>query len=137
MATEEEMARESRCLGLLRAKRWPQGIRCPRCSADRWRLHAGAGPRVGAAGTGGRPKYRCLCCNRTFNDLTGTVFARSRLPLWKWFECARRLREGPATCAQLAARLRVKVATAWRMRAVLRRAFCDPALNAAFEEASP
>ena len=120
MMTGEEMARESQCLELLRARRWPQGIRCPRCSAERWRVHAR--PRASA-----RLKYRCLQCRRVFNDLTGTAFAKSRLPLWKWFDCAGKLREGNATCAQLAGRLGVKVATAWRMRAVLRRMLCDPA----------
>lgn len=116
---------EQLCLERVRKARWPDGIRCPRCSDSDWRLHARGG---------GRPKYRCLRCGRTFNDLTGTVFAHSHLDLSKWFECARALHQGPKTCVQLSRLLGVKVATAWRLRKALRRAFCDPALVRLFEE---
>lgn len=117
---------EGRCLERVRKARWPNGIRCPRCSHAGWRLHA--------RGIDDRPKYRCLRCDRTFNDLTGTVFAHSHLDLGKWFECARALRQGPKTCVQLSRLLGVKVATAWRLRKSLRRAFCDPSLSQLFEE---
>ncbi|PIN70897.1 hypothetical protein COV94_00680, partial [Candidatus Woesearchaeota archaeon CG11_big_fil_rev_8_21_14_0_20_57_5] len=91
-----------------------------------WGLHA--------RGVDGRPKYRCRRCGRTFNDLTGTVFARSHLNLGIWFECARALKQGPKTCVQLSRLLGVKVATAWRLRKALRQAFCDPSLGRLFEE---
>ena len=120
------MEREQQCLERVRKARWPDGIRCPRCSHAGWRMHARGG--------NGRPKYRCLRCGRTFNDLTGTVFAHSRLPISTWFECARAMREGPKICTQLSRLLDVKVATAWRLRKALRRAFCDPALGRLFEE---
>jgi len=116
---------EQVCLERVRKSRWPDGIKCPRCSHAGWRLHA-----LGD----GRPKYRCRRCDRTFNDLTGTVFARSHLSLGTWFECARALKQGPKTCVQLSRILAVKVATAWRLRKALRQAFCDPSLGRLFEE---
>lgn len=109
----------------LKAWHWPDGIRCPRCRAARWSLHA-------RADRDGGPKYRCAVCMRTFNALTGTPFARSRLPLKTWFVCGARLRQGPATCAELARRLGVKVTTAWRMRRVLQRSLSAADLEALF-----
>lgn len=125
-----EVGRE-RHLTRVRAWRWPGGVRCPYCAAARWTLHA----RERGEGRGrGRPKYRCGSCLRIFNDLTSTPFAHSRLPLEKWFECAQHLRHGRATCADLARRLKVKVSTAWRMRAVLRRSFTTEEFDRLFGE---
>lgn len=106
----------------VRAERWKAGLRCPRCGGRDCALHM----RRGAAG---RRKLLCYACGRTFNDLTGTPFARSHLPLSAWFAAARLMAEGRPTCAELARRLQVKLATAWRVRRVLRRALADPALR--------
>lgn len=113
------------CLERVRAWRWPQGIHCPHCGAARWHRHERAGRAI-------RPKYRCGTCLRVFNDLTGTPFARSRLPLERWFECAEHMNQGRTTCAELARRLGVKVATAWRLRRVLRRSFSADEFRALF-----
>ncbi|MGB9595871.1 MAG: IS1/IS1595 family N-terminal zinc-binding domain-containing protein [Candidatus Poribacteria bacterium] len=36
----------------------------------------------------GLRQYRCKSCGRTFNDLTGTIFHDSQLPLSAWFSIA-------------------------------------------------
>lgn len=50
----------------LRDARFHDGVRCPRCGGDR--VH-----RWGSFG--GRQRYRCLRCRRTFSDLTATPAA--------------------------------------------------------------
>ena len=44
--------------------------RCPRCNGPRWHRHGSANDL---------PRYRCLDCGRTYNDLSGTALARLRL----------------------------------------------------------
>ena len=115
-------AREDRLLERLRAQRWRDGLRCPRCGGADCAVHM----RSGAAG---RRKLLCYGCARTFNDLTGTPFARSHLPLSSWFSAAKLMDGRLPTCATLARKLNVKLATAWHMRRVLRSALDDPSLR--------
>src|SRR5207253_3401479 len=70
------------CKTHLVAKRWPDGVRCPRC---------GATERVYALRT--RP-FHWVCKNVSdecpgvyrFSVLTGTVFENTNVPLCTWFE---------------------------------------------------
>src|SRR4051812_43974753 len=69
---------DARCYGLIRQRRWPEGVRCPRCS--------GAGiardgrdevqPR--------RQRHRCAGCGARFDVLGGTVLAGRHQPLRVW-----------------------------------------------------
>ncbi len=71
---------EKRCYEMLREARWPDGqVRCPYCSATDI-----AGPWRGVH-TPESYRYRCRACGRGFNDRTGTVFERSKMPLRAWF----------------------------------------------------
>ena len=121
LVSEEEL------LGRIRAARWAQGLRCPRCSSSRCGLFM----RQDASG---RRKLRCLACGRAFNDLTGTPLARTHLPLSAWHRAARLMLQGEPSCAELSVRLGVKISTAWRVRRALRQALADPVLRPVFTE---
>jgi transposase-like protein len=124
------MTEDATLIEKVRRLRWAAGVRCPRCSSGRVRLHAG--------GAAAKRTYWCLDCGRRFNDLTGLPFARSHIALEKWLVCARRLAAGDrATCAELSRDLGVRLATAWRMRRVLQRALGDPFLTRLLSEGEP
>jgi len=127
-AIQSERDAEQRCLDLLRLTRWADGIHCPRCGDTRFNYHANQ--------NGGRRKRLCLGCERTYNELTGTPFANSKLPLKVWFKCAARMNEGATTCDELSKRLGVKLATAWRMRRVISNAQADPVIGRLFSGGS-
>lgn len=118
---------ETALLNRLSALRWKSGVRCPRCNGANCGVHM----RSGALG---RRKFLCCGCGRTFNDLTGTILARSHLPLSIWCAAAKLMVGAQPTCAHLARKLRVKLATAWRVRRILSRAAADPVLRRFFEE---
>ncbi|MBI3563645.1 MAG: transposase [Elusimicrobia bacterium] len=103
--------------------RWKTGLRCPRCGGARCTLHA--------RGRNGRRKLRCEGCGRTFTDLTGTPLAHTHLSLGLWAAAARMMAAGRPTCSELALRLDVKLATAWRMRKILTTALQDEDLRQA------
>ncbi|MBI2867975.1 MAG: DUF1957 domain-containing protein [Chloroflexi bacterium] len=72
---------EEQCLDLLRQCRWKTGVRCPRCRSARVGiLHA---RRLKAHPQARR--YLCRACRYQFNDLSGTPFEGSHVPLAKWF----------------------------------------------------
>lgn len=97
----------------LRSARWPEGIVCPRCGG-RATLHS-------KTTRSARRRYLCLACRRTFSDLTGTLFSRSKVPVSVWLECLR-LVEMQATTADMARVLGVKWDTARRMEQRIRAA---------------
>ena len=71
----------AKCYQMVRQLRWPEGVECPHCHAaeiaknghDDLQHH--------------RQRYLCRRCNRSFDDLTGTVFAGHRQPLTIWMLC--------------------------------------------------
>ncbi|KXA91293.1 hypothetical protein AKJ57_01765 [candidate division MSBL1 archaeon SCGC-AAA259A05] len=71
------MPSEEKCFEVLRELRWEDGIRCPRCGSGNVREH----------GEARKPccrRYWCRDCERTFNDLTGTIFADTNIDLGEW-----------------------------------------------------
>lgn len=77
---------EKECFEIVKKLRWPNGISCPRCMTERVTVYE---KRTEPPG-----KYECLVCKRTFTELSGTVFANSKLPLSKWFECIKLISNG-------------------------------------------
>jgi len=71
------MPAEEDCVRLLREVRWPDGVRCVRCSSC----------RVVRDGVRRRhyQMYWCKACGSYFNDRSGTVFDNSKLLLRVWF----------------------------------------------------
>jgi len=55
--------------------RWRDGVDCPRCRSDRTIRHGSYREFQ---------RYFCKDCARTFNDKTGTIFARSKIALRRW-----------------------------------------------------
>ena len=78
---------------------------CPHCDSDDIRPWGRAG---------GKPRYRCVTCSRTFNPLTGTPLSGLHYPN-RWGDQAQALIEGE-TVAKAAARCGVDYTTAFRWR---------------------
>jgi len=57
------------------ARRWPKGIRCPKCNSD------AISTRTGKRQT---PQYHCKDCTVNFTVKTDTIMHNSKLPLSKW-----------------------------------------------------
>ena len=66
---DEEAARQ-----WFEKQRWPDGPRCPHCQSDDIATIRNAKPMP----------YRCKTCRKHFSVRTGTVLARSHVPLQKW-----------------------------------------------------
>ena len=77
-------------------------------------LYCGSRRVVKNGSADGLQRYKCRCCGRTFNALTGTPLARLRQKA-KWLAQAEVLREG-LTITQAAKRLKLARSTAFRWR---------------------
>ena len=64
---------DTECRSALEELRWPNGVRCLRCTSD----------KVSRIST--RNQFDCASCRYRFSVTTGTVFHDSHLPLPKWF----------------------------------------------------
>ena len=79
------MPTEERCAEVLRKLRWKDGVRCPRCNSKnvvkygKWEEYF--------------QKYKCKDCPCYFNDLTGTIFERSKIDIREFIYAAKRLLE--------------------------------------------
>ncbi len=67
LATEEE------CEKYLEKVRWPNGVVCPRCGAE----------RISKIKT--VKKFECSRCKYQFSVTAGTIFHKTYIPLTKWF----------------------------------------------------
>jgi transposase-like protein len=68
---------EDNCIRYLVARRWPEGVRCPRCGSD----------RVYPVSTMAF-KWQCYTCtdeSYRFSHLTGTIFENTNKPLKDWY----------------------------------------------------
>ena len=73
---------DAKCYEMVRELRWPNGVRCPHCEADQVvkNGHDTTEPE--------RQRYLCRHCDRSFDDLTQTVFAGHHQPLRIWMLCS-------------------------------------------------
>ncbi len=96
--------------------KWPHGYRCPQCG----HVHA-------CVITSRRlPLYQCRACRHQTTLTTGTILAKSRLPLVKWATALRLLASPHGMRAtQLADVLCVSYKTAFRMLKKLRQAISE------------
>lgn len=108
------------CYALLRTVRWPKRPICPFCGGTRVTTHSKS------SGTP-RRRYVCIACRRTFTDLTGTIFARTNLPLGTWFHCLQLMGRGHTTSG-LAKALGVKWDTTAHMLRRLETGMARPGL---------
>ncbi len=66
------------CFKHIREIRWADGVCCPRCS------NKAISPHGFTTGNVHQRRYKCKSCKISFNDLTNTVMANSRLPICLW-----------------------------------------------------
>lgn len=97
---------EDACRQAIFEHRWPDGFVCPRCGHQRaWYLR-------------GRGLYECACCHHQGSLTAGTILARTRTDLRKWFLAIWLLastKKAPSA-AELSRQLGVTAKTAWLMR---------------------
>jgi IS1 family transposase/transposase-like protein len=69
---------EDACKAYLVARRWPNGVKCPRCGADAFAL------------TGRDYHWQCYKCapvtSYRFSHIAGTIFENTNKPLREWFK---------------------------------------------------
>jgi len=101
----ERYGDDQHCRNYLEHLRWPQGIRCPKCSGE----HVSSILK--------RDQYNCdsECCGYQFSVTAGTIFHDTHLPLMKWFLAVFLIcqsRKG-MSANQLKRMLRINYRTAW------------------------
>ena len=86
MKTLEEFERQfptdEACKAYIVSKRWPDGVRCPRCNSSE-KIYQRKGQ-----------SYRWICCNKGcgerrgygFSVTTATIFQDTKVPLKTWFK---------------------------------------------------
>src|ERR1700688_4850419 len=86
---------ETACKEYLKAKRWPQGVRCPKCGSEKV-FHVTHRPyhwvcKSGAETVNKETGLVSVCHKRNgyrFSVISGTVFQDTKLPLRDWFTVA-------------------------------------------------
>jgi len=97
----------------LESRLWPDGVKCPVCSAEKDRIT-----------TRKSGYYRCNECREDFTVRTGTIFERSHIPLHKWIYAMYLLmtaRKGISSL-QLSKEIGITQKSAWFMLHRLREA---------------
>ena len=116
----EQFGSEERCRSYLEALRWPDEIKCPRCSSGK------------ISQIVKRNQFDCDGCRYQFSVTAGTIFNDSHLPLWKWCVCVYLLSESRKgmSANQLKRTLGVSYKTAWylchRIRAAMKEVNPEP-----------
>lgn len=105
-AFTQQYGTEAQCEAAVAAWRWPNGFVCPNCG----------GTAHGIVGK--RRLYECHACHRQTSLKSGTIFAKSLVPLTKWFQCMWLLTQSKGSVAtlELARQLDLKWDSAWLMR---------------------
>lgn len=119
-------ATEDQCLDFLEGMRWPDGVRCPVCGADKISRIA----RKTASKNKRDRHYACLepSCNHRFSATAGTVFHRSHLPLSKWFMAVAIVMDAKNGMSALQLQQHLGIGsyrTAWYMVHRIRKAMVD------------
>lgn len=108
-----EFRNDDICLEYIKEQRWPTAVTdCLKCR-KRWKHH-----RVT-----GRTAYACGNCGNQIYPLAGTIFAKSRMPLKKWFYAIYLMGStgGAITAKQLQREIGVTYKTAWRLSRGIRQ----------------
>ncbi len=100
----------------LRKQRWKAGIYCPYCGCiNNIRTHE--------VFKNGIKRYFCENCMKTFTDITGTIFEKTKVSLWKWMYGLMILLEstGSLSAAELGRNIEVSYPTALKMLRKIRK----------------
>jgi transposase-like protein len=108
----EAYGSESKCRAYLEALRWPEGIKCPRCSS----------PKISRITK--RDTFDCDACRYQFSVRVNTILHDSHLPLWKWFLAVYMMIQAKkgVSANQLKRTLGVSYKTAWYLCHRIRKA---------------
>jgi transposase-like protein len=105
---------EAQCAEAVRAARWPDGFRCPRCGgADHY-----------VVGHGARKLFQCNGCRHQASLTAGSMMEHTKLPLTTWFLAIYLLGQAKTGLSALALKrqLGVSYPTAWLMHQKINRA---------------
>lgn len=108
-----EFRNDDMCLEYIKERRWPGAFtHCVKC-----------GKRSKHHRVAGRTAYACGHCGNQVYPLVGTIFAKSRMPLKKWFYAIYLLRSTDCsiTAKQLQREIGVTYKTAWRLFRAIRQ----------------
>jgi transposase-like protein len=70
-----QFGNETQCVDAIKAARWPQGFRCPRCDAGEHYV----------VGHGARKLFQCNGCRHQTSLTAGSLMEHTKLPLTTWF----------------------------------------------------
>jgi transposase-like protein len=123
----QDFADEAKCRAYLESLRWPKGVTCPYCKAEKvYRL-----PK--------RDQFLCASCEYQFSVTVDTIFHDTHLPLVTWFLATFLLceaKKGMSAC-QIQRSLGIKTyKTAWYLCHRIRAAMAEankPKLNGVVE----
>lgn len=112
----QQFDEDTECRAILEKLRWPSGIACPRCSADKiYRANP-------------RNQFDCKSCGYQFSVTSGTIFHDTHLPLPSWFIAVYLMCESKKgmSAAQMQRTLGIKTyKTAWYLCHRIRAAMKD------------
>jgi transposase-like protein len=108
---------EAQCFEALRAARWPQEFRCPRCGA----------PEHYIVGHGARKLFQCQACRHQTSVTVGSLMEHSKLPLTTWFLAIYLISQAKTGLSSLALKrqLGVSYPTAWLLHQRINRAMAE------------
>src|SRR5437867_9523606 len=117
---------DEKCLTYLENKRWPNGVRCPICGAEK----VSKITRKSKTKNVRAQLYQCLepSCKQQFSATTGTIFHASHIPLSKWFTAVALIVDAKKgmSANQLKRHLGVNYRTAWYLSHRIREATTQP-----------
>lgn len=122
----KSFATEDQCLDFLEGMRWPDGVRCPVCGADK----VSRITRKTVSKNKRDRHYACLepTCKHRFSATAGTVFHRSHLSLTKWFMAIAIVMDAKKGMSALQLQQHLGIGsyrTAWYMVHRIRKAMVD------------
>ena len=81
MINIQNLIDDAKCYETVRAIRWPEGVKCPRCDSKSI-IKRGRDEQQRE-----RQRYTCVSCQRQFDDLSQTIFEGHHHPLRVWVVC--------------------------------------------------
>lgn len=114
MVSIEQLIDDAKCYEVVRKLRWPDGVRCPSCNADKIKK------RGHHDCFSYRQRYVCHARGLQFADLSGTIFEGHHRPLREWVLCLYFMGLNPSN-EQIAAELSLSVGDVQAMTSQLRK----------------
>lgn len=113
---------------IIRKVRWNEHFACPHCGCMK-------DISKHSILQNGIFRYFCMNCQKYFNDLNGTIFEKTKVPLWKWVYGITLLLEstGSISAAELSRNIHVSYPTSWKMLKKIREALIKKQFALKFE----